>query len=94
MPPKEGIAIGTMISAPRPVDVRTGRSARIVVAKVIRAGRIRRLAAFTVASRISWTVAGFSLENTWSRYVEIMTPLSVAIPKRARKSTQTAADGL
>ena len=41
IPPKLGIAIGTMTSAPRPVDVRTGTSDSIVVAVVIKQGRIR-----------------------------------------------------
>ena len=41
MPPKTGMAMGIMTSAPRPVEVRTGRRARIVVADVIRAGRAR-----------------------------------------------------
>ena len=41
MPPKDGIAIGTMMSAPLPVEVRIGNSASIVVALVIRAGRTR-----------------------------------------------------
>lgn len=45
IPPKEGIAIGTIISEPRPVEVRTGISARIVVAVVIRQGRILRIPA-------------------------------------------------
>ena len=35
MPPNDGIAIGTITSAPRPVDVRIGTRARIVVAEVI-----------------------------------------------------------
>ena len=39
MPPKEGMAMGTMISAPLPVDDNTGSKARIVVAEVIMAGR-------------------------------------------------------
>ena len=44
MPPKEGIAIGTIISDPRPVEVKTGSKARMVVALAIRHGRIRRIA--------------------------------------------------
>ena len=35
IPPKDGIAIGTIISEPRPVEVRMGKSANIVVAVVI-----------------------------------------------------------
>jgi len=58
MPPNEGIAIGTMMSDPRPFDVRTGSNARMVVAVVIRQGRIRRLPASSVAVRISETVSG------------------------------------
>ena len=49
IPPKVGIAIGTMISAPRPLDVSTGISARIVVATVIKQGRTRRSPASSVA---------------------------------------------
>ncbi len=44
MPPKEGMAMGTMMSEPRPVEVRMGSRARMVVAEVIRAGRMRRVA--------------------------------------------------
>ena len=43
MPPQEGIAIGTIISDPRPVEVKTGSKARMVVALVIKHGRIRRI---------------------------------------------------
>jgi hypothetical protein len=42
IPPKAGIAIGIMISAPLPVDVSTGIKAIIVVADVIIAGLILR----------------------------------------------------
>lgn len=42
MPPKEEMAMGTMMSAPRPVEVRTGMRARIVVAEVMKAGWIVR----------------------------------------------------
>jgi hypothetical protein len=45
IPPNDGIAIGTIISLPRPVLVNTGKSAKIVVAVVIRQGRIRRVPA-------------------------------------------------
>jgi hypothetical protein len=38
IPPKEGMAIGTMISDPRPVAVNTGISARTAVAVVVRPG--------------------------------------------------------
>ncbi len=42
MPPTLGIAIGTMMSAPRPVEVSTGIKAKMVVAVVIRQARARR----------------------------------------------------
>ena len=42
---KEGMAMGTITSLPRPVEVSTGISARMVVAEVIRHGRTRRTAA-------------------------------------------------
>ena len=43
MPPKLGIAIGTMMSAPRPVEVSTGSRARSVVADVMRQAAEHRL---------------------------------------------------
>jgi hypothetical protein len=61
MPPKVGIAMGTMMSEPRPVDVSTGTSARIVVAEVIRQGRTRRSPAAITAARISPMVFGVLL---------------------------------
>ena len=42
MPPKLGMAMGIMMSEPRPVEVSTGRSARRVVAVVIRQARTWR----------------------------------------------------
>jgi hypothetical protein len=42
IPPKDGVAMGTITSLPRPVLVNTGIRARIVVAVVIRQGRILR----------------------------------------------------
>ena len=47
MPPKVGIAIGTIISAPFPVEVRTGSRAIRVVAVVMAAGRTRLSPAVT-----------------------------------------------
>ena len=41
IPPKAGMAIGTIISDPFPVDVNTGSNAIMVVAVVITAGRMR-----------------------------------------------------
>ena len=41
IPPKLGMAIGIMISLPRPVDVNIGSKARMVVAVVIKQGLIR-----------------------------------------------------
>ena len=40
IPPKLGIAIGIMISLPRPEEVKMGSKARMVVAVVIKQGRI------------------------------------------------------
>jgi len=51
IPPNAGIAMGIMMSAPRPVSVSTGSSARIVVADVISAGRTRRSAPEITARR-------------------------------------------
>lgn len=48
--------MGTMMSDPRPVEVRTGMRARIVVAEVMRAGRILLMAPSSVASLTSSTV--------------------------------------
>ena len=50
IPPNVGIAMGTITSAPRPVEVSTGISAKSVVATVIMAGRILRSPANTTAS--------------------------------------------
>ena len=58
IPPKVGIAIGTMMSEPRPVDVSTGSRARIVVAVVMSAARIRSRAPSIVAVRMAWIVSG------------------------------------
>jgi len=58
IPPKEGIAMGTIISEPLPVDVKTGISARKVVAVVIRQGRTRLIAASMVASLMDSIVFG------------------------------------
>ena len=63
MPPKEGMAMGTMTSAPRPVEVSTGIRARIVVAVVIMQGLTRRRLASMVACLISWTVPGDLVEK-------------------------------
>ncbi len=67
IPPNEGIAIGTIISDPRPVEVRTGVNARIVVTVVIKQGLILRSAPLIVASLMSLTVWGFLSENIWLR---------------------------
>ena len=53
IPPTVGIAIGFITSEPRPVDRRIGIKAIIVVAEVIRQGRIRLRPACTVASLAS-----------------------------------------
>ena len=67
MPPKEGIAIGTMTSEPLPVEVSTGMRARIVVAEVIRHGRILLCAAWIVAVLIFFIESGFVSLKCWVR---------------------------
>ena len=90
MPPKVGMAIGSMRSAPRPLAVSTGISAKIVVAAVIRQGRMRRTPAASAARRIASTVSGFCSRKSWRKYVATITPLSEAMPNSARKPTHTA----
>ena len=51
IPPKDGIAMGTMISDPLPVDVNTGIRAKKVVAVVIKQGRTHLMAASMVAGQ-------------------------------------------
>ena len=53
IPPNEGIAIGIIMSEPRPVEVSTGNKAIMVVPTVISAGRILRNPASTTAARTS-----------------------------------------
>ncbi len=61
MPPTLGIAMGIMMSAPRPLDVSTGSRASTVVAVVMRQGLTLRTPAVRVAARISARLrAGFS----------------------------------
>ena len=60
IPPKVGMAMGIMISEPRPVDVRIGMRAMSVVAVVIRQGRTRFRAPLMVVRRISSTLVGLS----------------------------------
>ncbi|GEM_PF-1074669 len=56
MPPKTGMAMGIVMSEPRPDELSSGSRARIVVAVVIRQGRMRRLPAAITALRISGQV--------------------------------------
>ena len=58
MPPKEGMAIGNMMSAPLPVEVKIGKRAKMVVAVVIMAGLTRLNPPWTTASRIPAMVLG------------------------------------
>ena len=67
MPPKEGIAIGTMISEPFPVEVSTGISAMMVVAAVIMAGLTLLLPASITDALTSFNVLGFLFSKTWFR---------------------------
>ena len=54
IPPNDGMAIGIMMSEPRPVEVNTGSSAIMVVLTVINAGLILLKPASTTASFTSW----------------------------------------
>ena len=67
MPPKLGIAIGIIISLPRPVDVKMGNNAKMVVAVVIKQGLIRFSPASTIAARISFLFSGLFLSNVCVR---------------------------
>ena len=60
IPPNEGIAMGIMMSDPRPEEVITGSRAINVVADVISAGFIRLVAAAVIVFRNSSTFAGVS----------------------------------
>ena len=84
------MAIGNIISAPRPVEVSTGNKAKMVVAVVIIAGFTLRKPPSTTASLICETVAGVLRLKLSFRNVATKTPSSVAIPNRAKKPTQTA----
>ena len=90
IPPNEGMAIGIMMSDPRPVLVRTGSRARIVVAVVIMAGHTLLWPPSTTASLIPAMLSGVFLLKLSLRKVATNTPSSVAIPNRAKKPTQTA----
>ena len=57
MPPKLGMAMGIMMSEPRPVEVRMG------AAEVIRHGRTRRWVAITEASCTSRRISLFRVLN-------------------------------
>ena len=59
IPPKIGMAIGIMMSLPRPDEVKIGNKAIKVVAVVMTAGLILRRPASVVAFRISAMVLGF-----------------------------------
>ena len=58
MPPNEGIAMGSMISDPRPVLDNTGNRAKMVVAVVIMAGLTLRKPPATTASLMPVLVDG------------------------------------
>ena len=65
IPPKLGIAIGIIMSDPLPVDVNTGSKANIVVAVVIKQGRILFLPASITDALISFFVLGVFLLKVW-----------------------------
>ncbi len=60
IPPNAGMAMGTIISAPLPVDESTGNRAITATAVVIMAGRTRFRPAATTASRTSLTDDGMT----------------------------------
>ena len=55
------------MSLPLPVEVRMGNKARIVVAVVIKHGRILFIPASITDARISFTLSGSFLSNVWVR---------------------------
>ena len=63
MPPKLGIAIGIMTSLPLPVEVKMGNNASMVVAVVMRQGRIRFSPASMTDALISSVVLGLFLSK-------------------------------
>src|SRR5699024_99919 len=67
IPPKLGIAIGIIMSLPLPVEVRIGNRASIVVAVVIKQGRILFCPASTTEVRISLMFSGSFLSKVWVR---------------------------
>ena len=78
------------MSLPRPVEVKTGNRAKMVVAVVIKQGLIRFSPASTTDALISLLFSGVFLSKVWVKYVAITTPSSVAIPNSAINPTQTA----
>ena len=72
------------------IDVKTGNNANMVVAVVIKQGRIRFVPASTTDALTSCFVLGEFLSNVCVKYVAITTPSSVAIPNKAINPTQTA----
>lgn len=67
IPPKLGIAIGIIISLPLPVLVKMGSKAKMVVAVVIKHGRILRSPASMTLARISCTSLGALPLKDWVR---------------------------
>ena len=67
IPPNEGMAIGSIMSAPFPVDVKTGSKANMVVAVVIIAGLTLLLPPQKTASRILFFVVCVCMwcEGVW-----------------------------
>ena len=63
MPPMEGIAMGLATTATAPVDHRMGTKPMKVVAAVIMQGRILRVPAMKMVSRMSWTLFIFFPPN-------------------------------
>ena len=67
IPPKLGMAMGIIMSLPRPVEVKIGKSANMVVAVVIKHGLIRFSPASTIDALISFLLSGWFLSKVWVR---------------------------
>ena len=63
IPPKLGIAIGIIMSLPRPAEVNTGNNAKMVVAVVIKHGLILFSPASTIDALISFLFSGIFLSK-------------------------------
>src|SRR3546814_18696194 len=74
IPPKVGMAMGTMMSDPLPVDESTGKSASTATEAVIMAGLTRLIPACSTAFLSTCLVDVFFRPNNWDRSVPQITP--------------------